>query len=548
MYSDVSFASSVLCFVNFGVSSFDYCRVMESNAIRITHFINPHVFWYKPVSAYVHNLDERRFQLAVDEYCETNFRPSNGEREYDVLPGEMVAVLDFDRNKWCRCVVDGVLEEDNGQKRYILWAIDDGVPLQSSSRYVNPLPEKFLSEMTTKVKRGAVKNLLPSEYIYDSQMDKLVSNVTNHWDISASNMLQSVIENSATIYFRNITKHTVNNVAIDFGDLEIISRKDNKFYAAQMLRDVRKATEVEPRDFITRLSEIQTMNVNRSGTFRSSNRQSVTPPKSGYDLNDFSSVINENHTSIQKQLEINGVTEEDFDESASMVRPNHFKEDTRTHHIETIAENSNSEDDNYPLSQPQVRGGVNAAFEKQLWSQNLRAPNQKAYSKAEVTNNFTVPKRIASPEKMDVAVELESLHLNHHAKPTQTFASKLLRRKVRPAAKPVECTEQKPNVQEEQSRCEKLNIVPAGFSMGNVGFENGRVIAGDSSDSSERKSQYIQPSFKFRQLTNKNSPQDELYANSEGNNGKTEKIGDNDKVYITKTTSRFDKLIQDESW
>lgn len=74
-------------------------------------------------------------------------------------------MLDFERNKWCRCVVDDVVEDNSGEKQYNLWAIDDGVPLQSSSRYVNPLPKKFSSEDTSKVKRGAIKNILPSECV-----------------------------------------------------------------------------------------------------------------------------------------------------------------------------------------------------------------------------------------------------------------------------------------------------------------------------------------------------------------------------------------------
>lgn len=62
---------------------------MEDDTIRITHFINPHMFWYKPVSAYVHNLEEKRFQLAIDEYCEENFRQVDEDRVCESFPGEV---------------------------------------------------------------------------------------------------------------------------------------------------------------------------------------------------------------------------------------------------------------------------------------------------------------------------------------------------------------------------------------------------------------------------------------------------------------------------
>lgn len=62
---------------------------MEDDAIRITHYINPHMFWYKPESAYVHNLDEKRFQLKIDEYCEQHFRRASSDSYYDGFPGEV---------------------------------------------------------------------------------------------------------------------------------------------------------------------------------------------------------------------------------------------------------------------------------------------------------------------------------------------------------------------------------------------------------------------------------------------------------------------------
>ncbi|XP_058826646.1 putative ATP-dependent RNA helicase SoYb [Topomyia yanbarensis] len=548
---------------------------MEDSTIRITHYINPHMFWYKPVSAYVHNLEEKRFQLAIDEYCEENFREASADRNYEAFPGETVAVLDFDRNKWCRCVVDEVIEGKDGDKRYSLWAIDDGVPIQSSSQYVNLLPQKFSSDVSSKVKRGAIKNVLPSECIFDNHMDKLISKITLRWDNNASGVLQSIIQNASTIYFRNVTKHHVHNVLVNFGDLEIVSRKDNFFNAGQILKEIRQATEVEPRDFITRLSEIQTMSVNRCLTNDATEKRShgkvhsASPIKTQYERNGSNKIPNGAGDDGQsRDLELNGVDEEDFDESASMIRPNHTRECTRPQpSVEAIAENSHSDDETYPIASSRVKNARNIQYEKQLWQQKTRPYNPITIANLRInqpsdhkSNNLSF---INSPLEKRTCGEIEPEELSGKPKSTVSFLAKLeMRKKQRAAQKSIDEGEQTQKTSSPSSshRYTNINIIPAGFNMGNIGFDSGRVVAGDSSDSSERKSKHTSPSFKLRQSKMKqeksqhslsDEQQQQRHVDADLNGGKFSNGHDsgveNGRVFVTKNTSRFDQLIEEEA-
>ncbi|XP_058456737.1 uncharacterized protein LOC131434110 [Malaya genurostris] len=548
---------------------------MEDATIRITHYINPHMFWYKPVSAYVHNLEEKRFQLAIDEYCEENFRQASADRDYDAFHGETVAVLDFDRNKWCRCVVDEVFEGKDGEKQYNLWAIDDGVPIQSSSRFVNLLPQKFSSDMSSKVKRGAIKNVLPSECIYDSRSDKLISKITPRWDNNASGVLQSILSNSSTIYFRNVTKHQVHNVMVNFGDLEIVTRKDNIFNAGQVLKEIRQATEVEPRDFITRLSEIQTMSVSRSrtnGGIEQKNSHgkvhSASPMKPRHEVNGFHRISNgtgdDGHHS--RELELNGVDEEDFDESASMIRPNHMRESMRTlPSVEAIPEISHSEDELYPNSSPYVKNALNIKHEKKLLQQVVRPfnPITIANLKINQTTDNGKAKSSSSSNSLDRRSydRADADDISEKPKSTVSFLAKLeMRKKQRAAQKAIveEEPAKKTSPPPSSSRYTNFNIIPAGFSMANIGFDSGRVVAGDSSDSSERKSKHTSLRFKPRHTNlqpnnrSRHSSSDEQSHSKAGLNGEKYSNGhdsgvENGRVYVTKNTSRFDQLIEEES-
>lgn len=559
---------------------------MEDDAIRITYFINPHMFWYKPESAYVHNLEDKRFQLKIDEYCEQHFRRAASDRYYDGYPGEVVAVLDFDRNKWCRCIVDEISEDRNGEKRYQLWAIDDGAPIQSSSRYINPLPDHLISEATTKVKRGSIKNVLPSDCVYDPNEDKVVAKVINRWDPNAVTMLQSIIQNGSEIYFRNVTKHKVCNELTHFGDLEIVTRGNNQFKAARVLIDARRAYMVEPRDFIAKLSEIQTMNENRHRSQQvpenGKNGQTIkqTTPSRPYRQERQEPIRNRNESA--SNFELNGVDEEDFEESASMVRPNLTGRPRlpQQYNEEAIPENSNSEEDLYPVA-PERSKGPTRGNERAIFEQKTRPPNPQSFADPRVSKPKPEPAKPNSYEPAPPNRSNKSPVTDNSPDPpksTVSFASKLemlKRKKLNAASKAAEQQQQQQQPPPKSKYDTPLNLIPAGFNMGNISFENGRAVAGNSSDSSERKAKQPSPGFKLRQSTTttaaaapapKAATYDKLNGNATGattstttppptkssftreDSRESSDFSGGDKVYMTKNTSRFDRFVEEEAW
>lgn len=549
---------------------------MEDDAIRITHFINPHMFWYKPEAAYVHNLEEKRYQLKIDEYCEQHFRRANSDRYYDGYPGEVVAVLDFDRNKWCRCVLDEISEDRNGEKRYHLWAIDDGVPIQSSTRYINPLPDHLISEATSKVKRGSIKNVLPSECVYDPNEDKVVAKVTNRWDRNAVAMLHSIIQNGSEIYFRNVTKHKVCNELTYFGDLEIVTRGSRRFDADRVLTESRRAHTVDPRDFIAKLSEIQTMSENRHRsqqvTENGKSGQAIKPTTPGRPYQQDRPEHTRHRNESTTNYEINGVNEEDFEESASMIRPNLTgrPQIPQQYNQQAIPENSNSEEDLYPVA-PERSNGLARGNELALFCQKTRPPNPESLTDPRICKPRVGPPKTNEPSpsnrsNMNATID----NSPDPPKSTVSFASKLAMRQKLKSKVAKEQQQQQQQQQEQQSPPKSkndapLNLIPAGFNMGNISFENGRAVAGNSSDSSERKSKQPSPGFKLRQKTasapipsfdklNGNAPvvatttQGSKTTPSRDDGRESSDFSGGGKVYMTKNTSRFDKYVEEEAW
>ncbi|EAA03228.3 AGAP011520-PA, partial [Anopheles gambiae str. PEST] len=79
---------------------------MESR-IFITHYINPHQFWYKPFHPGSRKKQQKQLQDAIDEYCEQHYL-NQSIGHYEPVFGEVVAFYDPSLARWTRCSVDGV--------------------------------------------------------------------------------------------------------------------------------------------------------------------------------------------------------------------------------------------------------------------------------------------------------------------------------------------------------------------------------------------------------------------------------------------------------
>lgn len=90
--------------------------------IKITNFINPHLFHFKLDDA-LGQLDADTQKLLAKTVDETKLSFRAG---YNPKQDELVLAFITEWNKWVRAQVDLILEE-RSIKRYVLWCMDDGL-------------------------------------------------------------------------------------------------------------------------------------------------------------------------------------------------------------------------------------------------------------------------------------------------------------------------------------------------------------------------------------------------------------------------------------
>lgn len=93
--------------------------------IRITHFVNPHQFYFK----YEDDLfDPALIELEKQIHmCATAKRKQQSStKSWELKKGDKVAVLSKAWTKWIRAEIDEIVEKLNGEIEYTLWSIDHG--------------------------------------------------------------------------------------------------------------------------------------------------------------------------------------------------------------------------------------------------------------------------------------------------------------------------------------------------------------------------------------------------------------------------------------
>lgn len=260
-------------------------------------------------------------------------------------------------------------------------------------------------------------------------------------------------------------------------------------------------------------------------------------PSSQFEQNGYTKVSNGIPENVRDN-DYNGVEDEyDFNESASMVKPNNIPMLPRKPVPEPISEGSHSGEEQYPLMSPMNKSGMKINYELELWKQNGHPKSQTP----------TETPKVATPKKNhksdDRANGTSSVHNSKHEdslekpKSTVSFLAKLeMRKKQRAAAQKQTITEQV----EEKSPYAEINMIPAGYQMGNVTFENGKVIAGDKMDAPDNRKPSWAPSRPRNLGKEGNGPYQQQQSD--------EYDSDNRKVYVTKNGSRFDQVIEDEAW
>lgn len=93
--------------------------------IRITHFVNPHQFYFK--------YEDELFDPALIElenkihmYATAERKQQSSTKSWEFKKGDNVAVLSKAWTKWIRAEIDEIVEKLNGEIEYTLWSIDHG--------------------------------------------------------------------------------------------------------------------------------------------------------------------------------------------------------------------------------------------------------------------------------------------------------------------------------------------------------------------------------------------------------------------------------------
>lgn len=89
--------------------------------IKITNFINPHVFHFK-LENIVGQADEEIENALAEEAKQMQWRYSTG---YQPKLNEIVSVHVLEWSKWVRGQIDLILDEYNC-KQYVVWCLDQG--------------------------------------------------------------------------------------------------------------------------------------------------------------------------------------------------------------------------------------------------------------------------------------------------------------------------------------------------------------------------------------------------------------------------------------
>lgn len=141
-------------------------KKMASNAsdlIEITHFVNPHNFWFKYIKESA-DFHERNIEIKLTQYA-AKFH-QNDRRRKKLTVHDHVAVYYFNQKKWIRAAIEKLLNDST----IIVWAIDYGIPMECSAELVITLPEELeqiCSDYKTSIIHGGVYGIMPAVHELD---------------------------------------------------------------------------------------------------------------------------------------------------------------------------------------------------------------------------------------------------------------------------------------------------------------------------------------------------------------------------------------------
>ncbi|XP_065076040.1 uncharacterized protein LOC135699675 [Ochlerotatus camptorhynchus] len=464
----------------------------DKDLIRVTHYINPHNFWFKSESAYLYNAEEQKFQLELIEFCETNFGRGNitsGVYKPNQV-GELVAVFYFQLGRWTRAVVDDIQEELGGQVICNLWAIDEGVPIKTGVRYIKPLPAKF-AKMPSSVKHGGLEGILPAETSYDYLEGRSVHKIVENWASGVAIAFQNLIDDAVAMKFSILHHYKRGGVDIHFGSMQIISHKNVSNDAIALLEKVagKIVMVVDKDEFYNKFPLLRTLDMRRSedNEYRENMKYHTNTFRTEY------STTTEAFESERMRFQDKFLIEQ--------ARKKVLEWDMRNTASSSVVFTSPevSEFTNPPLPESsELQGKPRRRYElayRELIDEDSEEEHDTAMHrnkwKQNSKNNNPNPRKpqdsIYDKSMADVAPALHKIKLRRragtHQNPEEANTSKA------PA----------------NGNSSALNIIPAGFSLANVQFSNGSVILGTAEPNVNRRMNSFGP--KTGPVGNRRKPQ-----------------------------------------
>uniref|UniRef100_A0AAG5D3B8 RNA helicase n=1 Tax=Anopheles atroparvus TaxID=41427 RepID=A0AAG5D3B8_ANOAO len=213
----------------------------EDNIVIITHYINPHCFWYKSETAYIPHHEQRQFLEEFNEYCNRVFGYGREQSErawYNQIErpkvGDLVAQHNKELHRWIRCEVEDILVDLSGVVWYQLWAMDEGLPIKSVKEDIRPLPEAYTSH-SGHAKRGGLKNILPTETRYDYLQGKNVLKTRATWCQGIVTTLQTILEDALSVCMVAHSNFLLKKEVVHFGEMFIKTHNNKSFNIVDLL-------------------------------------------------------------------------------------------------------------------------------------------------------------------------------------------------------------------------------------------------------------------------------------------------------------------------
>lgn len=132
--------------------------------IEITHFINPHLFWYK-IAGKSNESQKAAIEHKFLEFAKQCYN-QNCAKNFDakISVSDYVAVYYLNEKKWIRATVD---KFDPSEGSMILWADDYGFPMDCSRNLVISLDDELKQLcFNTKVHvyQAGIHGIMPASY------------------------------------------------------------------------------------------------------------------------------------------------------------------------------------------------------------------------------------------------------------------------------------------------------------------------------------------------------------------------------------------------